>query len=542
MQRSGQTFSMSPFRHSRDDSGGHVDATNRRHENRRPGAAALVVAGAGGLTLGLVRTAFNDQRMFAFACASVALTVGLSAVSVRTSRMLVHMVAILFYYLSVSLLLIADAGADVTNLALIAIPVVWAALYKRVQVLFTALAAAVATLLVDAMAGNLSAMDSISLVVVWLMTGIGLAVGIRVLRSQLEQTIVKREHELQQNAILAMATEELYASFEADQVLQFGLQSAVRLVCPEQPDARALLFQAEDGQATLIASYSRALQLEDRTDPMIDNAAFPLSDIAEFRNALERNEDRVFELTPETVVPPAIEPVLAQLQIERALAHPIRIGSVARGFLAVVNGGGPQNFTESQREWMRRLVAILELAISRALLHEEQAAVDPLTTLFNRREYERRLNGLPRRMRYSLLALDVDRLKATNDTFGHGAGDDLLKAVSTALKSSVRRGDVAARIGGDEFAVLLPDADAEQSQLVAQRILDELAIVEVCGSHPSVSIGVAGYADGQTAGARSLAADKALYSAKKAGGNRYVFYHRPVAIKPKVKRSLAHRP
>jgi diguanylate cyclase (GGDEF)-like protein len=467
---------------------------------------------------------FHRTGYVTAASVTIAATVVLSLLARRVRTTSLTIVSTLFYYAAVTSLLLASTSQDVTILALVAIPVAWSALYQKSQVTWISLVAAGVTLAVEAFSDSYNANDIAVLLGVWLLTGVGIAVGIRALRSKLEHTIVERENELQQSAILSMATEELYASLEAEKVLQFGMQSALRLVGGDDPHMRALFFLVEGDVATLIGSYSRAMQFADETDPRVDNFAFSLKESPAIREAINKHEDRVVELKPATVVPNDIEKALASLGVERAIARAIRMGNKAGGLLAVVNADGCDDFTADQREWLRRLGAILELAIARALLHEEQTATDPLTTLFNRREFEHRLHAMPRGMRYSLLTLDVDQLKAMNDRYGHHAGDELLKTVGLALRRSVRRGDIPARVGGDEFSVIVPNADDHHCEAMAQRVINDLAEVTVYGRHPSVSIGIAGFDDGKNAEARVIAADHALYAAKHAGGNRYVFY------------------
>jgi len=504
--------------------------------NPRPGEAAFVIAGAIGIALGYMRMDFRELASVSAATAAIALTIGLTLLARRREGTALAIVSTLCFYAAISALLLEDDAQDVTILALVAIPVAWSALYQEASVTYFALIAAMLTLTLTTLSQGYTASDTAILLVVWMMTGIGMAFGIRALRSKLETTITERETELQQSAILSMATVELYASLEAEKVLQFGLQSAVRLVGGDNADTRALFFQVEGDVATLIGSHSNAMQFADEIDPLIDHFALSLKEAPILRSAIEKHEDRVFELDPTTVVPDRVEQALVSLDVERAIARPVRMSPDAVGLLAVVSGSASQEFTADQREWLRRLGAILELAISRALLHEEQTSIDPLTTLYNRREFDRRLHAMPRNARYSLLALDLDQLKAMNDHFGHHAGDELLIAVGMALKRWVRRGDVAARIGGDEFVVILSNADDAHTETVAQRILKDLSGVTVFGTHPSVSIGIAGYDDGKNASARLIAADQALYAAKRAGGNRYVFY-RPATALAGVKKS-----
>jgi diguanylate cyclase (GGDEF)-like protein len=117
---------------------------------------------------------------------------------------------------------------------------------------------------------------------------------------------------------------------------------------------------------------------------------------------------------------------------------------------------------------------------------------DPLTNLLNRRSFVQRLDAeVARSRRYTrplaLVVFDLDELKTVNDTQGHAAGDEALKLVAEALRATIRSGDNAFRIGGDEFAVILPEAEEHDARAAAQRIADELQLaasfgVAVCGA------------------------------------------------------------
>jgi two-component system cell cycle response regulator len=158
---------------------------------------------------------------------------------------------------------------------------------------------------------------------------------------------------------------------------------------------------------------------------------------------------------------------------------------------------------------------------------------DPLTGLFNRRHFGERVAEEVRRGRRqghatSVLCVDIDRLKAINDRFGHRAGDQAIVAVSRILSHNVRAMDVVARVGGDEFVVLLPETSAEQASALSRRILEEVARhrIGLTGSL-AVSIGIAELNSSAEVDPDSndmlAAADAALYRAKAAGGGHVAF-------------------
>ncbi len=175
--------------------------------------------------------------------------------------------------------------------------------------------------------------------------------------------------------------------------------------------------------------------------------------------------------------------------------------------------------------------AELELAKSRI---EHNALHDPLTMLANRRKLDIKLDLLSRssdkdRQKFSILHLDLDRFKQINDTLGHAAGDAMLVHASQILARSVRGSDLVARIGGDEFViVVIGNSSAEETAQLAQRIISELyepISFEGFSCRCGVSIGIA-QASGYAIDARRVLvnADIALYRAKSQGRNRYEFF------------------
>lgn len=219
---------------------------------------------------------------------------------------------------------------------------------------------------------------------------------------------------------------------------------------------------------------------------------------------------------------------------------PIVVGDELRGVLNIADPVDADGFAETD-------VVTLELLarhIGTCLVQQEQdevlrrqAETDPLTWLFNRRHFDRRLEAEANRAKRSqhllaLLIVDVDRFKQINDRFGHRAGDHVLKSVAAAITQAVRLYDVPTRYGGDEFAVLLPEADTEAASVVARRIIERTTAMPLpaamadAGSTISLSIGVATYprpsADPSTL---VEAADAAMYRAKRAGGGLRVWQH-----------------
>ena len=120
----------------------------------------------------------------------------------------------------------------------------------------------------------------------------------------------------------------------------------------------------------------------------------------------------------------------------------------------------------------------------------------------------------------SIIVCDCDGLKTMNDLRGHEKGDALLELIASCLRSHKRVSDVAARTGGDEFAILLPDADIDTALVVANRIRGAITDETLAGFRPSASFGVAAFPlHGSTAADVMKVADEALYRAKQRGGD-----------------------
>ena len=171
---------------------------------------------------------------------------------------------------------------------------------------------------------------------------------------------------------------------------------------------------------------------------------------------------------------------------------------------------------------------------------EEAAFTDHLTGLANRRRFERQLEREVARMEryghpFSLLMIDIDSFKDLNDSFGHDAGDEAIRRLSKVLREGTRGIDLAARIGGEEFAVLLVETSKEGGFEVAERLRSAIKVLEIPEArHITASFGVAECpTDAQTAAGVLKAADVALYEAKRNGRDRVV------AIEPPRSNSMA---
>lgn len=158
-----------------------------------------------------------------------------------------------------------------------------------------------------------------------------------------------------------------------------------------------------------------------------------------------------------------------------------------------------------------------------------QSFTDALTGLPNRRAFMTQLATTMAHARrtsepLALVIVDIDHFKHVNDRYGHLTGDEVLKFVARALQVNLRSGDFAARIGGEEFALVLPDARLDDAEQAAVRLLEEIRqgafVYQNASMHVTVSAGVAELNDGDSVEAFLGRADRALYLAKASGRNR----------------------
>ena len=233
------------------------------------------------------------------------------------------------------------------------------------------------------------------------------------------------------------------------------------------------------------------------------------------------------------------DPWLATAMLEpgNLLVAPLTSDSRSFGVVVVEHSLAPGSRVERRVLSMaERFVAHASLALENAFLLEQlrqSAATDGLTGIANRRAFDITLDRYLARAvstfePVSLVLLDIDHFKPLNDEHGHQTGDDILRQVAALLGETARTIDVPARYGGEEFAVVLPECDAVEAAMVAERLRRAIEQADLIVKI-TVSAGVATFPEhGATPEALIRAADDALYSAKDAGRNRVVAAQQPV--------------
>jgi diguanylate cyclase (GGDEF)-like protein len=200
------------------------------------------------------------------------------------------------------------------------------------------------------------------------------------------------------------------------------------------------------------------------------------------------------------------------------------------GALVVRSDDPTRVWTDSELLLLHTVADQLVVAVNQAHLFaqmQKQALTDSLTSCYNRRSFELQLERdlhLATRMRQplSLIMVDFDNFKGVNDRAGHDAGDIALRMLADALRAELRAVDTAARFGGDEFVVILPQASTEGAVIVAERLRSRVEQMVVPGfGHVTSSLGVATFPNhASSRDTLVVAADRALYSSKNAGRNR----------------------
>jgi diguanylate cyclase (GGDEF)-like protein len=224
--------------------------------------------------------------------------------------------------------------------------------------------------------------------------------------------------------------------------------------------------------------------------------------------------------------------LVRDLDLASYISVPLLSGDRLLGVVVTGSVGQPRTWSTSVREAVRQVTLEGALVIENAELRAveqlrlaqlaTEAHQDPLTGLANRRRFIEELEatvygdgGRP----CAVLMIDLDRFKEVNDSFGHSVGDDLLCLVGPRLQGALQDGDLLARMGGDEFAVLMPDADTMRAQQVATRLgaaLREAFVLDGMSLHVDASIGIAVCPDhGRDRSLLLARADTAMYAAKR---------------------------
>lgn len=344
--------------------------------------------------------------------------------------------------------------------------------------------------------------------------------------------------------------------------------SLVRLCHSLAPQLEILRLRNEvarrEALSAAVRNFSRSMRRVDREDLWLSLTQSAAQMLEAERASLLVFDEREEKLDLKAMIgsrgniPPNEELGTRVAQVVFYRGEPAVIGDVAKAGLPAVDRGykttsflscpiniagrtvAVMNFTDragsifdqASLDLFLAVAPQLGVAIDRAMLKDRSAefeqlsVTDALTGLLNRRYIEARLaEEIKRSNRHGLamsfMMLDVDHFKSYNDTFGHPAGDEALKLVGEVIRTTLRSADVAARFGGEEFSILLPQTTGEEAIMIAERIRHNIENADFPHRQVTCSIGVASCsADLCVSADLVAAADRALYEAKRRGRNR----------------------
>lgn len=419
------------------------------------------------------------------------------------------------YAVQVLTLTLAAGGSLSGTGIVILIPLVWTALFHKRWESFVVVLAIVEFEIVTSLVPTADSGTVIfRRILFWSAIGFLVSYAAHGLRDRIISSMAAHDDQYRRTASLVGAAEKLTASLSPLDVLHAATQLAAELTSPSGVGGRRAQYMRVSGDTVhIITEY-------DEADVEIGKS-FDLSDHPYLTDVMTSGLAIQGAFDPGRTGP-TVRWMMEHLGITHTIYVPVYCAGVIDGVLTVPLRNGPAS--EDLFNQCQAVGHLTELALSNALAHEsisELATTDALTGIFNRRGFEQTIANRPGRRSFAIVAIDLDGLKRVNDTMGHAAGDALLLHVAATLSQALRRGDVLARIGGDEFTAFLFDADEEAGKTVTGRMLAALEQSPVNGEPARISAGIAfGFYDSEVERVQE-AADAAMYLAKRRGGARF---------------------
>lgn len=358
---------------------------------------------------------------------------------------------------------------------------------------------------------------------------------------QLEKEISDRTKELDVANQRMLTLQHIWDMMNSSKPLSSVFDAIVKTLQGELGYLHSCILQKkedEDGKYVQIITQTKealAKKMESAVGQPLENIRLDYNEKGLFAQALfEKSIKQTVDLrlAIKTMMPNASEDltrkILNNAQTHSVIFIPLRSMNVDFGCLVVLSSRDIAE--EAEIDFLKLFAQQIELAITIADLFEavkNQAATDALTTLYNRRYFEEALDKEVTRAKrmnqpFTIIALDLDHLKQINDQYGHSYGDLAIKTIADVLKSNARSIDVAARMGGEEFNLLLPGVDSNGGLIAAERIRSAIegCKLEVIGTI-TASIGVATFLEHSDKIDELLEiADQAMYAAKRNGRNQ----------------------
>lgn len=301
----------------------------------------------------------------------------------------------------------------------------------------------------------------------------------------------------------------------------------IRKYSDEEGDFCRIIAQSKDNLIERLNNIIGSPSIQTRRLSYTDNSIF--SDTLKEKKIVQT---QALDLSLKAVLPELSQETIAQILSDQPIKSVIVIPLMPRekefGWFCVFSSR--EELAPAETDFLNLFAKQIEMAITIADLFQavrEEAVTDALTGLYNRRYFEESLNKEVARARrqgtpFSVIGIDLDFLKKINDTYGHSFGDIAIKTIADILKSNARSIDVPARIGGEEFDVLLPGISSEGAMIAAERIRKAIESREIDTiGHITGSLGVATFLE-HTSNVEELLelTDQAMYTSKRNGRNQ----------------------
>ncbi|MCM1338652.1 MAG: diguanylate cyclase [Muribaculaceae bacterium] len=359
---------------------------------------------------------------------------------------------------------------------------------------------------------------------------------------ELEREIVERTEELNDANRRMFTLQHIWEMMNSSTPLENVLEAIVNSTQGELGYMHCSIIRKcsdENGEFMRIVAQSNDA-LIGRLNDIIGGAGIQTrrlnySDESVFADTMKRRtivQTKAIDLSLSSIVPDVpfdvVERVISNQPVKSMIVIPLTSQEKEFGWFCVFSSR--EELAGAEMDFLAIFAKQVEMAITIADLFQavrNQAVTDALTGLYNRRYFEEALEKEVQRAKrqkqpFSIIGIDLDYLKKINDTYGHTFGDLAIKTISNVLKSNARSVDVPARIGGEEFNVLLPGIGSEGAMIAAERIRKSIESVEIDTiGHITGSLGVATYFEHSDNVEELLElTDQAMYTSKREGRNR----------------------
>jgi diguanylate cyclase (GGDEF)-like protein len=386
---------------------------------------------------------------------------------------------------------------------LLFVSIAWAALYQRRSDSFLTLIAALIVLTVINVSNNNPAGVVVRSVLFWGLIGGLVSLATHDLKAKHNSVVAYQRQVAERIRTLNAANLAMTSILSSELVIQEACSWTTKLISPEGRASYSRIVGST-------VSFASELDRENTT-----LESYPVSENPYLEEAVGTGDAVNVELDSRQFGP-KLQQWVKEANFTRAMYMPIQVDGSIDGVLAIGLRGGSAD--EALFEQFKSIGSITQVALTNALHHEStqrEAETDVMTGLLNRRGFQQLIARRPTNTSFAIVSIDMDSLKAANDTHGHAAGDEKIKSVADALHAVARRGDGIARVGGDEFAALLLESSVREAELFSQRLMKHLR--ETDG--PTISIGISSGDHLADPGHIHQIADKAMYEAKRSGGN-----------------------